>query len=169
MGLRAGLAWLLGLCPPAGVRPVPLPPTPRVGHLPFHTALRCSAHGPPAYLTGCPEPCGPELPGPKTEQAAGEQAKPPERPWPATPAAAPARSRPGQPCCWGRGARGTRALQSRAGCGERGRPGARLGLGRRTSPRCSLLGAVIGCQGSRRLTIPGAGPPQNAEPLPPGQ
>lgn len=128
LGLQAGPAWPLGLCPPAGVRPVPLPPTPRVGHLPFHTALRCSAHGPPAYLTGCPEPRGPELPGPKTEQAAGEQASPPARPRPATPAAAPARAGPGRPCCWGRGARGTRALQSRAGCGEeggRGQTGAR--------------------------------------------
>lgn len=51
-----------------------------------------------------------------------------------------------------------------AGCGKRRLPGARLGLGTRLSPRYFLLGSVIGCQRSRRLTIPGAGPPQNKEP-----
>lgn len=51
-----------------------------------------------------------------------------------------------------------------AGCGKRRLPGARLGLGTRLSPRYFLLGSVIGCQRSRRLTIPGAVPPQNKEP-----
>lgn len=56
------------------------------------------------------------------------------------------------------------ALRTRAGCGKRGLPGARVVLGTRLSHRYFLLGAVIGCQRNNRLAIPGAGPPQNEEP-----
>lgn len=56
------------------------------------------------------------------------------------------------------------ALHTRAGCGKRGLPGARVVLGTRLSHRYFLLGAVIGCQRNNRLAIPGAGPPQNEEP-----
>lgn len=70
----------------------------RVGHLPFHTALRCSAHGPPVYLTGRPAPRGPDHPGLKSAKSPDEQAGPSSRSAPAQPAAASAQARPRPPC-----------------------------------------------------------------------
>lgn len=69
-----------------------------VGRLPFHTAPRSSAHGPQVYLTGRPEPRGPERPGPRTSKSAGEQAGLPPRSPPAPSAAALASEGSRPPC-----------------------------------------------------------------------
>lgn len=105
--------------PPSGVCPGPLQPasalgwsgglglgpgrrTRRLGVLPFHTARRHSAHGPPVYLTGRPAPRGPERPGLRTAGSADEQgcsSSPTLPARPAQPAMAPVRAGPGAPCC----------------------------------------------------------------------
>lgn len=73
---------------------------------PFHTARQCSAHGPPAYLTSCSAPRGPECPGPRPADSAAWDAvgllpplPPPPSPPPARPAgpAGPAAAWPGTP------------------------------------------------------------------------